>query len=69
MNQKMQQYTPWHPLGIQGETLQDGPVSTVDQKVQLSRLGWQTAVPPATFLTIDQSQSCGFRRNARVINF
>ncbi len=57
MNRKMQQCKTWHPLGIQGETWQE----------------WQTAVSrpttPATLLTIDQSESCGFRRNARVITF
>ena len=63
MNRKMQQCMTWHPLGIQGETLKDGrTVCSSNPLVQ------QTAVPTLTFFTIDQSESCGFRRNARVIN-
>jgi hypothetical protein len=64
MNQKMQKCTTWRPLGIQGETLMDEWTA-----YSLNPLGEQTAVSILTFLTIDQSKSCGFRRNARVINF
>jgi hypothetical protein len=57
MNRKMQQCNAWHPLGIPGEAWQGG----------------QTAVSrtasPVTFLKIDQSESCGYRRKTRVITF
>ncbi|WP_420631299.1 hypothetical protein [Candidatus Leptofilum sp.] len=58
MNESMQKSINWHPLGIQGQTLQGGLVIVCRQ----------TAAPPRTFLTIDQSESYGFRRDARVIN-
>ena len=64
MNRKMQKCTTWHPLGIQGETLPEWlAVGSFNPPVE------QTAVPTLTFLTIDQSESCGHRRIARVINF
>lgn len=57
MNRTMQQCIAWHPLGIPGETWPEGETA-------VSRL-----TPLVTFLTIDQSESCGPRRKARVITF
>ncbi len=53
MNQKLQTCIAWHPLGMHAEALGGG----------------QTFVPPSTFGMVDQSESCGFRLNVRVINF
>jgi hypothetical protein len=57
MNQKMQQCTTWHPLGIQGEMAQVGPTAV------------SLAAPSVTFLKLDPSKRCGFRCKTRVINF
>ena len=64
MNESMQKCIAWHPLGIQGEALLEWSMV-----VDPPRLDNQTAVSSKTFLTIDQSMSYGFCRNARVINF
>ncbi|MBK7896780.1 MAG: hypothetical protein IPJ90_18250 [Anaerolineaceae bacterium] len=68
MNRKMQKCTTWHPLGIQGETWMEGQTA-VPHTGRFSQLVKEPVTSPTTFLTIDQSESCGFRRIARVINF
>lgn len=57
MNRTMQQCIAWHPLSIPGETWPEGETA-VSRPTSL-----------VTFLTIDQSESCGPRRKARVITF
>ena len=69
MNRTMQKCIAWHPLGIPGETLQGGQTAVSDLTRQMSRRGHNTVATSVTFLTIDQSESCGHRRNARVIIF
>ncbi|MCA9901705.1 MAG: hypothetical protein H6654_00075 [Ardenticatenaceae bacterium] len=69
MNRKMQKCIAWHPLGIQGQTWMCGVTAVSNQNQRLSQLVKELVTPPTMFLTIDQSESCGYRRKARVINF
>lgn len=65
MNESRQKRIPWHPLGnrvgswqIRLDTAESPTGGTdLEQDAQFAKL-----------LTIDQSESCGLRRNARVIN-
>lgn len=56
MNRKMQKCIAWHPLGNLGIAQRD------------EQSAYSPIAGPVTLLTTDQLESCGFRRNARVIN-
>ena len=65
MNESRQKGTPWPTLGNRVGTLQMKPKPG---KLLHSGTYLEQEVQSASLLTIDQSESCGFRRNARVIN-
>lgn len=69
MNESMQKLRAWRPLGVQAKTLRDAlAVARVFTRPQSGMIG-RSAAAFVSFRRIDQSESCGFRRNARVINF